>query len=120
MNFRIKEIALAVFAIGIWPTLFLACPPSSTAPPVTPKPDAADSAALPDATVADCQAACDAMARVGCIVKSDCARVMCAANADPRFTHYNTACLEKVLDPVDVAACGVSCSTINTGSLEGP
>jgi hypothetical protein len=113
-----REMSTALFALGVWPVMFMACPSAIPAQP----PANADASPAPtgDATVSDCQTACDAMARVGCIVQADCARVMCAANADIRFTHYNTACLARVLVPTDVAVCGVACSLVNTGALEGP
>jgi len=86
------------------------CPPP--APP--PSLDGAIVIALDagvDATVADCQAACDAIGRVGCVVQADCARVICASNADPRLPHFDTACLIRALVPGDIAKCGVSCVT---------
>jgi hypothetical protein len=124
-----KDIIVIAIAIAVWPALFVACPPtSSTKTPI----DASD-AAFPfipdpphDATVAgsislvDCEAACAAMDRAGCVTQVDCARVMCAANSDPRFTHYNTVCLEQAARPSDVAVCGVTCLLKTPSSLENP
>lgn len=94
-----------LFAVG----MLLGCPPV----PATPPPDAADSAprpSAPDATVIDCLTACAAMDRAGCVVLSDCTRVLCATNADPRFAHYDLTCLAHALTTSDVRACGADCT----------
>ena len=87
-----------------------ACPPN----PVTPPIDAADAKAFEasppsDATTADCQSACDALARVGCKVLPDCAATVCKVNADPRFRHIDLVCVTHALTPMDVMACNVGC-----------
>jgi hypothetical protein len=102
---------LAAFAaVGVFAA---ACPPN---PQTAPGPDAADAfippappASAPDATIIDCTSACAAMARVGCLVLSDCAQVVCAINADSKFKHYDLACLTHVLVRSDVVACGADC-----------
>ncbi len=89
--------------------LLNACPQSPVAPP---PPDATDAIAPPvavDASIASCQTACAAMARVGCTVLSDCSKIMCMANADPRFKHHDVACLSHALVPSDVRNCGTDC-----------
>jgi len=115
----LREIAIPLVAFAAIGVFISACPPNPG--PVSPSSDAADVGAPPavkdsapkpvppDASVADCQSACDAMNRVGCIVLSDCAATICKVNADPRFHHYDLACLVKVLVPADVAACGADC-----------
>jgi hypothetical protein len=113
----LREIAIPLVAFAGLGVFVAACPPNPG--PVSPGFDAADVGAPPvidssprptsDASVADCQSACDAMKRVGCVVLSDCAATICKVNADPRFHHYDLACLVKALVATDVAACGADC-----------
>jgi hypothetical protein len=114
----LREITIPLVAFATIGVFVAACPPNPG--PVSPGVDAADVGAPtqkdsapkpvpPDASVADCQSACDAMKRVGCVVLFDCAATVCKVNADPRFHHYDLACLVKVLVPADVAACGADC-----------
>jgi hypothetical protein len=78
-------------------------PPAPTPTPApTPEPP-------PSSAASACQAACDAMALAKCTVLSDCAVAMCTANSDPRFKHYDTACLAKATSKAAVMACGVDC-----------
>jgi hypothetical protein len=116
----LRQIAIPLVSFAVAGVVFAACPP--TPPPIAaPGPDAADAftpppvvpdaaMTVPDATVADCALACAAMKRVGCKVLVDCAQVVCAANADPRFKHYNLLCLTHALVPSDVWACGADCA----------
>ena len=94
-------------------TFIFACPPA--APPAAP-PDATDATPTPtplpsatDATTIDAVAACEALQRVGCVVLSDCARVLTMTQADPRFVHLNLSCIAHALVPNDIRACGVEC-----------
>jgi hypothetical protein len=83
-------------------------PPAPTPPP-TPAPPPAGGDAAP-ALATDCAAACVAIAAAGCLALADCPRVLCMANADPRFRHYDTACLMRARTPAAVRACGADCS----------
>jgi len=72
-----------------------------------------DSPATTDsAIVASCASACAAMKTAGCKEGAivDCARVICAANADSHFKHYNLACLSKAMTTAAVRACGGECT----------
>ena len=98
--------------------------PPVVAPPTT---DAADALPAPtpgdpvDASpMSDCEAACLEIDRVGCTTEPDCARVMCANNADPRFVRIDTACLIRAMLPSDVAVCGVDCTPKEPSSLAHP
>jgi hypothetical protein len=77
------------------------------APPAPPKPTPTTPPLPP--VVNDCSAACANMAAVGCKVLPDCARVMCAANADPRFHHYDVVCLSGATTKAAVLGCGEEC-----------
>lgn len=59
-----------------------------------------------------CQTACDAVRKVGCKEGniSNCAAKLCQINADPRFKHYDVACLSSATTPQLVRACGVDCT----------
>jgi hypothetical protein len=59
-----------------------------------------------------CQTACDAVRKVGCKEGSisNCAAKLCQINADPRFKHYDVACLTSATTPQLVRACGVDCT----------
>lgn len=107
------------------------CPP--VAPPTPPPIDASDARApIPDPTTppdapgagptasADCETACANIASVGCITEPDCARVLCATNADPRFKHYDLGCLERAMLPSDIAVCGLDCLLKDPSSLARP
>lgn len=106
----IRSIAIPLVTFAAIGAFASSCPSNPVSPTV---PDAGVEASpvkpAIDATTIDCQTACDAMKRVGCVVLSDCAAVMCKVNADPRFAHYNLGCLVKALVPSDVAACGADC-----------
>lgn len=103
----LREIAIPLIAFAAVGAFASSCPSNPVAPTA---PDAAIIDAMRiDSTTADCASACDAMRRVGCVVLSDCAAVVCKVNADPRFAHYNLACLVRALVPTDVAACGADC-----------
>lgn len=91
--------------------LLTACPPS----PLSPPPDA--DAVAPVVTIdaaptpgASCDTACAAMQRAGCVVLPNCARTMCAANADPKFKHYDVVCITGAKTVADVVRCGADCS----------
>ena len=114
----LREIAIPLVAFATIGVFVAACPPNPG--PVSPGVDAADVGAPPaidsapkpsavDASTTDCQSACDAMKRVGCVVLSDCAATICKINTDPRFAHYNLGCIVRALVPADVAACGADC-----------
>jgi hypothetical protein len=77
----------------------------AVAPPTPPKPPPAP---LPD-VVNDCTAACTNLNAIGCKTLPDCAVVMCTANSDPRFHHYNTFCLSAATTRADVVNCGERC-----------
>jgi len=122
----VKEIILRSAVLAVLPVIggfiVAACPPSVG--PVAPGPDAdavapwldaapAVEAAPPvalDAAGATCQTACDAMAHAGCTVLSDCARVLCTTNADPRFRHVDLGCLTNAKTAAAVAVCGAKCT----------
>jgi hypothetical protein len=106
---------LVVFAFGLDVSRILGgCVPVPT--PIAPPIDAADAIAppkpppapLPD-VVNDCTAACTNLAAIGCKTLPDCAVVMCTANSDPRFHHYNTICLAGATTRADVVICGERC-----------
>jgi hypothetical protein len=107
------EFAAWCVVVGACVFLATACPPS----PVVPPPDATDAIAPPSAfgdanwpPAGTCDSACAAMQLAGCVVLSDCARVMCQANSDPRFKHYDVGCLSLAKTVVDVRKCGSDCS----------
>jgi hypothetical protein len=115
-----KRLALAVI-------LAAAChsaPPAVTAPPA----DVADALPTPEpfgdagptTAAADCETACANIDAVGCVVETDCARVLCQSNSDPRFVHYDVACLIHAMLPSDVAVCGVDCTLKSASSLAHP
>ena len=64
------------------------------------------------AAVVSCASACAAMKTAGCKegAIADCARVVCQANADPHFKHYNLSCLSKAMTTAAVRACGGECT----------
>ena len=104
MKLIILETAAWTLVVVSCVVLATACPPST---PVLPSPDA-DALAPPPPS--DCAGACAGLQRAGCVTLSDCPRVMCQANADPHFTHYNLACLANVKTMADVHACGADCT----------
>lgn len=96
-----------------------ACPPNPVTPPpdadaVAPLPpvpvEAAPPAPTPSPPASSCDSACAAMQLAGCVVLPDCAKTMCQANSDPKFKHYDVACLSRARTVADVRACGTDCS----------
>jgi len=79
-----------------------AAPPVADSTPPAPTPPPKPS----------CQTACDAVRKVGCKEGniSNCAAKLCQINADPRFKHYDVACLSSATTPKLVRACGVDCT----------
>jgi hypothetical protein len=88
--------------------------------PIPAPTTAPDSPNAGPAPTADCEAACANIDAVGCLTDPDCARVLCAANADPRFAHYDLACLKGAMLPSDIAVCHVDCLLKNPSSLARP
>lgn len=98
---------LLLLVTGTFVAAWCGCPAPQ---PVAPPPDVVEAGrALDSAYLDPYQAACDAMAHVGCVVLSDCARVMYQANSDPRFLHYDLVCITHALTPDGVRTCGASC-----------
>jgi hypothetical protein len=109
--------------------MILAAACHSAAPAMTaPAVDAADALPTPEplgdagpaTPTADCETACANINAVGCVTENDCARVLCASNSDPRFVHYDVACLIRAMLPSDVAVCGVDCTLKDASSLAHP
>lgn len=67
-------------------------------PPAPPKPS--------------CDTACASMRKNGCKEGSisNCATKLCTINADPRFKHYDVACLTAATTPAAIANCGAGCT----------
>jgi hypothetical protein len=105
-----------------------ACHSTAPAPVKAPPTDAADALPPPEplgdtgapTALADCEAACLEIDKVGCVTETDCAAVLCAANNDPRFTHYDVSCLIHAMLPSDIAVCGVDCTLKTPSSLAHP
>jgi hypothetical protein len=88
--------------------------------PIPAPTTAPDSPSAGPPPTADCEAACANIAQVGCLTELDCARVLCSVNADPRFRHYDLACLIHAMMPSDVAVCGLDCLLKDPSSLARP
>jgi hypothetical protein len=98
----------------------LGCPPAAPASTPDASPDASptfDAATVPDApapspAMALCQTVCGRMSASGCREGSvpDCAKVLCAVNADPHFKHYNMPCIATAADASAIRACGGDCT----------
>ena len=103
---------------------FVGCIPAPTAipPPLESTTDAGVTVdgGLGVQITQDCTAACEAIDSAGCLVDTDCPRVICAINADQRFTWVNTPCLVKAQTPTDVAACGADCVLKTPSSVTNP
>jgi hypothetical protein len=110
---------LALFAAACHSTPPVVVAPAVDAASVLPPPEPLGDTGAPTA-LADCQAACLEIDKVGCVTEPDCAAVLCAANNDPRFVHYDTACLIHAMLPSDVAVCGVACTPKEPSSLAHP
>lgn len=88
------------------------CPaPDASCPVADAAPPAVDAAPMPPPKPS-CQTACDNAKRLGCREGSqtDCAKVLCAINSDPRFVHYDVACLTNASSPAGIVACGATCT----------
>jgi hypothetical protein len=109
---------VAAFSLDVSRYLVGCTPPPG---PVAPSVDATDAVAPPKPqppppsleagpeVVNDCTAACKNLAAIGCKTLPDCAVIMCTANSDPRFHHYNTLCLAGATTRTDVTNCGERC-----------
>lgn len=86
-------------------------------PAPTTAPDSPNAGPTPSA---DCEAACLEIDKVGCLVEPDCARVLCEVQNDPRFRHYDLACIIRAMMPSDIAVCGMDCLLKDPSSLARP